>query len=211
LSETPTERRQRMDKQMLESRLKLYKQHKAEVDTTLKRIDVWKEMLDKGELEYFEYVPGTLPGMPKSTTVTSPIEIIVSRHEVTREMVEQWIDDDESRIRYKKLEVEQIGIALAALTAEQRAVIESKYLEGMTWRNIEIIFNEKFSRNRVYVTEEGLQKINNSSLEILWEILGPLYSKYLYFRQYNVDIRKSTRKVPEKYRKSTSLPIGKEI
>jgi len=192
-----------MDKPMLESRLKLYRQHKAEVETTLKRIEVWKEMLDKGELEYFEDVPEKILGMPRSNTVTSPVENIAVRNEVTREMVEQWIKDDESRIFYKKLEVEQIETAINALTGQQRTVIESKYFEGMTWRNIEILFNDKFSRSRIFVTEEGLQKINNASLYTLWAILGPLYSKYLYFKQYNIDYRKSTGKVPEKYQKST--------
>jgi hypothetical protein len=186
-----------MDKQMLESRLKLYKQHKAEVETTLKRIAVWKEMLEKGELEYFEDVPGKILGMPKSTTVISQVENIAVRAEVTAEMVDQWIKDDESRIFYKRLEVEQIGIALVALTVEQRTVIESKYFNDMTWKNIEVVYNEKFARNGYYLTESGLQKINNKVLETLWEILGPLYARYIYFKQYNLEVKRVALKRSE--------------
>ena len=168
---------------ILEERLKLYKKHKAEVITTLQRITVWEEALKKGELWLFENNINRMLGMPRSTTVTSPTENAVGSREVTRELVEEWIEDDKSRMHFKKIEIEQIGEALKALTGEQRTIVESKYFEERTWRNIEILFNERHSVGRVYVTGEMLRKTNKESLETLWDILGPLLQRYLYFRR----------------------------
>lgn len=199
-----------MDKPMLESRLKLYKRHKAEVETTLKRIEVWREMLKKGELICFEDIPDKIPGMPHSSGTSSVVENIAVRNEVTAEMVDQWIKDDESRIFYKRLEVEQIETALIALTTEQKTIVEAKYFSDMSWKNIEMVYNEKFARNGYYMTESGLQKINSKTLEILWEILGPLYAKYIYFKQYNIDLKRIVEDQKER-RKLKKARNGREM
>ncbi|SPF51158.1 conserved hypothetical protein [Candidatus Desulfosporosinus infrequens] len=169
---------------ILEERLKLYKKHKAEVVTTMQRILVWEQALSAGELWLFENSVSRIIGMPHATTTTSPTEHIAGRREVTRELVEAWIDEDRSKMRFKTLEMEQIDEALKALTREQETVIRSKYFEVMTWRNIEIVFNERHSVGRVYITNEMLRKINREALEVLWEILGPLFQRYLYFSKY---------------------------
>lgn len=168
---------------ILEERLKLYKKHKAEVNTTLQRITVWEEALKAGELWLFENSITRIIGMPHATSTTSPTESIACSREVTREMVEAWIDEDRSKMRFKTLEMEQIDEALKALTREQRTVVESKYFEVMTWRNIEIEFNNRHCVGRICITKEMLMKINKESLEVLWEILGPLFQRYLYSRK----------------------------
>lgn len=168
---------------ILEERLKLYKKHKAEVITTLQRVEVWEEALKAGELWAFEYHSSPTLGMPHATTTASPTEQTASQREVTVELVQEWIEEDKSKIRYKTVEIEQIDEALKALTKEQKTVIESKYFEAMTWRNIEIEFNEKYSVGRVYIKTDGLKLINREALEILWQILGPLFQRYLFFRR----------------------------
>ncbi|MDP4158212.1 MAG: hypothetical protein Q8911_00410 [Bacillota bacterium] len=168
---------------ILEERLKLYKKHKAEVITTQQRISVWEEALKAGELWAFEYHTSKVLGMPHVTTTSSPTESMASDREVTAELVQEWIDEDKSRMRYKIVEIEQIEEALKALTREQRTVIECKYFELMTWKNIEIQFNEQHSRGRVFIQTDGIRKINSEALEILWQILGPLFQRYLYFRK----------------------------
>lgn len=168
---------------ILEEHLRLYRKYKAEVNTTLQRVAVWEEMLKKGELWAFEYSVSKLAGMPGGGVSSSPVETEVRDREVTAEMVREWIEDDRSRVYYKKVEVEQIEEALKALTREQRTVIEAKYFDGMTWRNIETLFNEKYSVGRVCIQVDGIRKINRESLEILWEILGPLFQRYLYFKR----------------------------
>ena len=168
---------------ILEERLKLYKKHKAEVITTLQRVEVWEEALKSGQMWLFENSVSVIPGMPHATTTTSPTEHIASQREVTAEMVQEWIDEDKSKMRYKTVEIEQIDEALKALTREQRTVVTSKYFECMTWRSIEIMFNELHSVGRVYIQADGLRLINREALGILWQILGPLFQRYLYFRK----------------------------
>ena len=168
---------------ILEERLKLYKKHKAEITTASQSIAVWQDALKSGELWMFENSVSRVEGMPHATTTTSPTEHIAAQREVTAELVQEWIDEDKSRVRYKTVEIEQIDEALKALTREQRTVIESKYFESETWRNIEIIFNERHNVGRVYITAGMLGKINKEALEVLWEILGPLLQRYLYYRK----------------------------
>ena len=168
---------------ILEERLKLYKKHKAEITTASQRIIVWQDALKSGELWMFENSFSRVEGMPHATTTTSPTERMAVQREVTSELVQEWIDEDKSKVRYKTVEIEQIDEAIKALTKEQQTVIELKYFEVMTWRNIEIAFNERHSVGRVYITNEMLRKINKAALEVLWEVLGPLFQRYLYFRR----------------------------
>jgi len=168
---------------ILEERLKLYKKHKAEITTASQRIAVWQDALKSGDLWMFEDSVSRVEGMPHATTTTSPTERIAAQREVTAELVQEWIDEDKSKVRYKTVEIEQINEGLNALTKEQQTVIESKYFEAMTWRNIEIAFNERHSIGRVYITDEMLRKINKAALEVLWEILGPLFQRHLYLRK----------------------------
>lgn len=170
---------------ILEERLKLYKKHKAEVVTTLQRIMVWEKALKSGELWLFESSVSVVEGMPHATTTTSPTERTASRREVTAELVQEWIDEDKSKMRFKTVEIEQIDEALKALTREQRTIVEAKYFESETWRSIEISFNEKYSVGRIYIQVNGLKIINKDALDILWQILGPLFQRYLYFRKAN--------------------------
>jgi len=170
---------------ILEERLKLYKKHKAEVITTSQRIEVWEEALKSGQMWMFENSVSLVLGMPHATTTTSPTERIAIQREVTTEMVQEWIDEDRSKVRFKSVEIDQIDVALKALTREQQTVIIAKYFESESWRNIEIIFNERHSVGRVYISSEMLRKINKVALGILWQILGPLFQRYLYFRKAN--------------------------
>lgn len=168
---------------ILEEHLRLYRKYKAEVNTTMQRVAVWEDMLKKGELWAFEYSVSKLAGMPGGGVISSPVETEARDREVTAELVREWIEDDKSRVYYKKVEVEQIEEALKALTREQKTVVEAKYFDSMPWRNIEMIFNDRHSVGRIYVTAERLRKINREALETLWEVLGALFQKYLYFKR----------------------------
>lgn len=168
-----------MNKPLLEKRLRLYKQHKAEVETTKQRISVWEDLLKEGDLSVFEYHASKLLGMPRARAVNG-IDTIIANQEVTSEMVRDWIEDDKSRIKYKEVEAAQIESAIKGLTLEQSTVIDLKYFNGLTWRNIEILFNEKYNKNRIYITDEMLRKMNREALWVLWEVLGPLYARLCY-------------------------------
>jgi hypothetical protein len=148
------------------------------VNTTLQRIDVWKQMLIDGDMTRFVNAPSSTMGMPKAPfRQKSPVESIIEETEVTAELVKKWIDDENSRIFLVKLEVEQIEESLKALNAEQRYIIDRKYFEGWVWKTIEINFNEDFKyRGPVY--ERGLRYICSQALEILTSILKPFYNQF---------------------------------
>jgi hypothetical protein len=167
-----------MNKPLLEKRLKLYKKNKYNVETTVQRVNLWEGLLREGNLEIFEYQASRLLGMPRAKNVNG-LDVIVAENEVTEEMVRDWIEDDKSRIYYMKIEVEQIETALKALSQEQSVIVDLKYFNNMSWRGIETIFNERF-KNRIYITDEMLRKMNRESLQILWDLLGPLYARLCY-------------------------------
>lgn len=163
---------------MIEERLKLYKQNKADVETTLSRCQVWQDMINNNDLESLIYTPTRIEGMPRTPLkVTSPVEAEVMQKAATVEDVQAWIKEDMSRIFFKKLEVEQIEGALKALTPEQRFVIEQKYFDETFWSNIEINFNNKFN-NRAPIQKDRLKEIKTNSLKIITDILTPFYERY---------------------------------
>lgn len=163
----------------IEDKLKNYKKNRAEVNTTLQRIAVWEDMLKKGDMNKFVNTPSSTLGMPKAPIrQTSSVESIAQESEVTRELVEQWIEDEKSRIFLAKLEVEQIEEAMKALNGKQKFIIESKYFEGWIWRTIERSFNDRYATDGNYITESGLRKINADAIGVLEDILRPFYEQF---------------------------------
>jgi len=163
---------------LIEARLKLYRQNKAEVETTISRCQVWQDMINNNDLESLIYTPTRIEGMPRAPLkVTSPVEAEVMQKAATIEDVQAWIKEDMSRIFFKKLEVEQIEGALKALNPEQRFVIEQKYFDGLFWKNIEINFNNRFT-NRVPIQENAIKVICREGIQIIDSILTPFYNRY---------------------------------
>lgn len=162
----------------LEEKLRDYKKNRAEVNTTLQRIEVWKNMLQDGNMYKFINTPASTMGMPKAPfRQSSSVESMIEECEVTIELVQGWIEDETSRIFWKKIEVEQIEESLKALTTEQRYIIDKKYFEEWPWRTIEINFNENF-KHRGAIYERGLRYICKESLKILTDILTPFYLQF---------------------------------
>jgi len=149
--------------------LKEYKSKKAIVESAEARIEAWNNALMHPEMWEKDYIPPSQPlGMPFPATrnIQSPVEKIVEHKEVTTEMIKEWIKEEESRIFFLKLEVKQIEIALNGLTQWERYIIECRYFDGLTWRNTEINFNEKF-KQRNDLTEERIRQINREALKKL--------------------------------------------
>ncbi len=164
----------------IEKTLREYKIKKAYVETTLARIEQYKFAIAHPEMWVKYYVPSGkeigMPGAPLRNT-QSPIERELTMKELTVDTIKDWIQDDENRIFLPKLKVEQIEMALEALTKQQKAIIEYKYFENMNWKNIEINFNKQY-RQMNYITVAGLRKINSDSIDKLIEILGPFYNQF---------------------------------
>lgn len=158
----------------IEKALRDYRKNKGKIETSEERCRYWQECLDTmtdDEIakEFIDTQPDTY-GMPKARNNNSPVEKEIVAHEVTREMVKQWIKDDQSRIRPVKQQVKQIEIALGSLTEEENYVIDCKCIDNWKWVQVEIGFNEKFRNDKV-ITIEQLKKIKLKSIRKMQEIL----------------------------------------
>ncbi|WFA10352.1 hypothetical protein [Tissierella sp. Yu-01] len=168
-----------MDIKVIEAALRDYKRKKSIIETTLLRIDQFKEAI-KDPYSFSGVLLGTSrePGMPSSNNGGgSSVEIAIEDKEKAIELLHEWINDDKSRIYHYQIEKEQIDAALGALTKQQRYIIECKYFEDMFWRDIEINFNDKF-RGQNYITISGIRKMNSDALNMLADILEPYYNRF---------------------------------
>lgn len=159
----------------IEKALKDLKKNKGKIATTEERCKYWQycldTMTDDEIASEFIYTENDIYGMPKAKSDESPIEKEVVFHEVTRQMVKQWIRDDESRIRPLKQQVKQIEIALGSLTEEENYIIECKCIDNWKWMQVEIGFNEKY-RDDNKITIERLKRIKIEALKKMKEIIN---------------------------------------
>lgn len=155
--------------------LRDYKKNKGKIETTEERCRYWQECLDTMSddeiAREFIYTQPDIYGMPKARNNDSPVETEIVIHEVTREMVKQWIKDDQSRIRPLKQEIKQIEIVMGSLTEEENYIIDCKCIDKWKWIQVEIGFNEKF-RNTKQITTEQLKKIKIEALKKMNEIIN---------------------------------------
>ncbi|WP_045517745.1 hypothetical protein [Clostridium sporogenes] len=165
----------------IEEVLKEYRGKKSIVETTLARIEAYRYALAHPEIiaENYYNVNTKEPGMPGAPlrNTSSPIERGIEIKELTEEAIKEWIEEDESRIFFYQLEVEQIEKALQGLTHQEKYIVELKYFDSMFWREIERNFNDKFRQNN-YITTSGLRKMTNRALAKLKETLAPFYNRY---------------------------------
>lgn len=165
----------------IEKILKEYKHKKSLVETTLARIDQYNYAIDNPNMiaDLCYKIETREPGMPSSPlrNTESPVEKVLEEKELTVEILKEWIKEDESRIFFTKLEVEQIEIALTGLTLEEKFIVESKYFNNLFWREIELNFNNRF-RGQNYVSDERLRKINKEAIQDLEIILQPFYKQF---------------------------------
>lgn len=157
----------------IEKSLKEYKKNKGKIETAEQRCQYWQECLDTMTDEEialeFVYQQEDRYGMPKAKNTESPVERKIVFQEVTREMVKQWIRDDQSRIRPIKQEIKQIEIALGSLTEEENYIIECKCIDNWKWFQVEFSFNDKFKRE---ITVEQLRKIKLKAIKKMEEIIN---------------------------------------
>lgn len=157
----------------IEKDLREYRKDKGKIETSEERCKYWQycldTMTDDEIASEFIYEDNNTYGMPKAKNNNSPVETKIITKEVTRDMVKQWIKDDQSRIRPIKHKVKQIEIALGSLTEEENYIIECKCIDNWKWVQVEISFNEKFKKE---ITTEQLKKIKTKTLKKMEEIIN---------------------------------------
>jgi DNA-directed RNA polymerase specialized sigma subunit len=169
-----------MEKIRIEKILREYKTKKSLVETTNARIEAYRNAINNPDLiTEWSYSESSrelgMPGSPTRNTL-SPVEKAICEKELTIDIMKDWINEDNSRIFRTRIEVSQIETALTALTKQERYIVECKYFERMSWRDIEINFNQQF-RHQNYITESGIRKINVQAVETLKTILEAFYDK----------------------------------
>lgn len=170
----------------IEDRLKEYKEKNSVIETTLSRIKAYEAALED-PLSYTQISFNTQGDMGEIKGIggipTSPVEQELLRKESDQshviETLKTWIEEDKSRIYPYQVEKEQIDGALNALTEQQKYIIECKYFENMMWRDIEINLNDKF-RQQNFITDSGIKKINNKSIELITKILCTYYNRFIF-------------------------------
>jgi hypothetical protein len=161
----------------IRDKLKLYRGKKARVETTKARIQAYQVLLEDPEIEQLGYyLSFREPGMPGSGGGGSMVERSVIHGELTRELVKEWIKEDQSRITLLEIEVAQIEAALKSLTSWEEYIISCKYFENMFWTNIEASFNSEFPQKHD-ITQDRLKQMNKEALDKLEMILTPFYNQ----------------------------------
>jgi DNA-directed RNA polymerase sigma subunit (sigma70/sigma32) len=164
----------------IEIMLRNYKENKAFVATTLARIAAYEELLTDNNLEdYILENVGQDLSMPKVSGYRSksPVENCLIKKSLDADELKEMIKDEQSRIFMKKMEVEQIDTALTSLTSSEKFIIESKYFDGMFWRDIERNYNHRF-RLANSITEDRLKKINREALGKMDRVLMEFCTKW---------------------------------
>lgn len=159
--------------------LKSYKEKKAIVEATKSRIAAWERILHDPNIEmYGYYTVNKEIGMPSAHSGKSQVEREVfsaeEERELSRELVEEWIKEDKSRISMLEIEVDQIEKAMTSLTPWEKYIIERKYFDNASWVSIELSFNEQF-KTRNYIPSETLRNYNKCAIDKMSAVLGPFY------------------------------------
>lgn len=163
----------------VKERLKTYKRDKAIIETVRGEINELDRIM--GSREALESVINDQkehkvePGMPKANRVTSIVENEVEERERAIDMLKKRKKELENEVWPLQREVEQVDIALKALSEEQRFVIKERYFEKTGWGVIEYKFNETFGSEDEYISSGALRKRMDESVLIICEILKPFY------------------------------------
>ena len=157
--------------------LKDYKNKKAMINTTIHRIEHLKTLLKKNNLHLLEYYSKHYLKLGIHTySISSPVENEVfgniDKNTMTKKLIQEWIKEDCMRIYPLQIEVEQIEMALQALTKSEYYIIECKYFDNMTWIEIEMSYNSTFNTT---ITDMALIKKQQEAIHKLHNILNKFY------------------------------------
>jgi len=166
----------------IEQILKEYNSKKVMIEATEARIEQYKWAIAHPEDWYRDYIPEGrefgMPGAPKGSGIAiDPVSGYIHEKELNEEILRDWIRREESKIFFKRLEVKQLEISLKVLKPKELFIIESKYIDKMSWNEIELSYSINYKEQ---LTKDALRKISQKSLKLLKEILTPFYTEYGY-------------------------------
>ena len=142
--------------------LKKYKEKAAKVESSRIRIMELERLLELEDLSgYIMFPKGRELGMPGAPLRSnrSPVENAVIGKELTKEVVKEMIEEENSRIFWYRMEVNNIKNAVDRLNEIDKFLLDRKYFEDYTWDQIEYEYNNRFKGE--YKATEALQMTLN--------------------------------------------------
>lgn len=103
----------------------------------------------------------------------SYIESNLIRKEEAIKIIDKLIEKEKRENLIIELEVNQITKALESLDEKERTILKLKYIDNLTWLNVEFKYNEIYEES--YITFSGLRKIANKAVDKLFPILKAFY------------------------------------
>lgn len=156
-----------------------HKEKKSKLDIMLSTIDAWEHAVKNPEtIVYLVQTSGIELGMPRgSFNINSPVEKeVINKIEdfkLAIELVREWIKEEESRAFPLKIDVMRVEHSLNSLANDEVYIIECKHFENLIWRDIELNYNNKYTRKNNYITESGLRKKYDDIIKKLYNVLKP--------------------------------------
>jgi hypothetical protein len=165
----------------LTTALKEYRFKKAEVESTVARINHLKHLIKTRNIEeLYYYTKNHMKLAVQTSGNSSPVECevfgTITERELTIKLIQEWIREDRIKIYPLQIELEQLTIALTSLTKHERFIVECRYFDRKQWMETEMSFSENFGVN---LTEEALQKKLDEAMRKLNLILKPFYDKFM--------------------------------
>ena len=124
-------------------RLKKMRYNEYRVLLGEERIVEWRRLLDSEEK--LEIYPESIDlGMPRSSTIVSPVENQAIGVALTSENLKQLIADEESRIHWVQSELVIINKVFSNLEEKELFLIRQRYYYNLNWVNITRNYAQKY-------------------------------------------------------------------
>lgn len=151
--------------------LKDYKKNIVSIEFSKIKIDEWLFVLEKDAVDINEIYPKKREenlGIQKMKKVTSPTEQIIERAEMLKEQIKELIREENLKIKEYERNIKIVDILLSSLTAEDRYILELKYIEKDKWHIITRKFNKEY-RNQYddYITVSGIKQKKDAIVQQL--------------------------------------------
>ena len=162
-----------MNQEMVDTMLSEHRVTEAKLKCLTATLDVLDNLLEIAKSEMVDdevSLSQQLTGMPHGSGTTDPTGRLAI--EIASGHVSWRVDQIEDEIRNVKIEISKIewkvimvNAWLGCLNERERFLIEKKYLDEMTWKEIEESYNKEYG---VIMTKRGLKNIIDRGIEKIY-------------------------------------------
>lgn len=164
-----------LDKSIVLDLLRNYRQMKARSEFLRDQIEntaAYIEELKRTVVEDSVHITANWNGLPHGNSISSPVEGLAVRladGEYPSHITAEIHRLTALKKEYRELcsNVRAVDIWLQALTERQRFTVQQTFIEGHTWPETEVIYEQRYMH---FCTSEGLRKTRQKALEIIYRI-----------------------------------------